>query len=157
MQKKIINNYELGALGEQLVKEFFESTGSIVEQSPNRYDEEKDLLVDGVPTEVKTQTIYRNFAFPTGIAPALTAPLKTDTNIYRNQLCKCVNVDRLIFVTRPSRYDYVLRILEHPKPRMFTLKQNSHDNRFVAGFRLSDMKILKEFRNKDLLQIFEEL
>lgn len=139
-----LTNYEVGVLGEQLVTKYFKSLGSQVEQSKNKYDESKDLIIDGIHTEVKTQSLYRAFPFPDGPTNAFTVPILSDTKIHRNQLSKCLNVPRLIFVRKASTQDPVIRLYEAPPvgKRLFSITQNTKDMRYTAGFKLGIMKEL---------------
>lgn len=77
----------LGSLGERLVIKFFDMKGCAVDQSPDPYDSEKDMTVDGLTVEVKT-------LLPINIYKAFCLPVK--------QSRKCENVDRLIFVKIPD-------------------------------------------------------
>lgn len=131
-----LSNYEIGAIGEKIVHDFFLAHGHSVVKSLDKFDQEKDLVVNGVNVEVKTQTLYRGFQFPHGRKPAFTIPILGDTKLHRNQLSKCMNVERLIFVQRPTSSDPVIRLYEadHPGKRSFTITQNIKDGRYIAGF-----------------------
>lgn len=85
---KMTKSNELGVMGEKVVINYLSSQGCVIEQSINKYDNEKDLVSNGRTVEVKTQIpfIYAN---------SLT--------IERDQLQKCRNVDDLYFVTVPSK------------------------------------------------------
>jgi hypothetical protein len=77
----------LGAVGEGLVRRFFESQGLKVTMSEDKYDSEKDMVVDGKTVEVKTMLpIYKFKAF--------CLPVQ--------QSRKCESVDRLIFIEVPD-------------------------------------------------------
>jgi hypothetical protein len=77
----------LGAIGEGLVKRFFESQGCKVIMSEDQYDSVKDMVVDGKTVEVKTLLpIYKYKSF--------CLPVK--------QSKKCESVDRLIFIEVPD-------------------------------------------------------
>ena len=93
------NNKEaLGILAEDLIKKHFESLGSIVEYSLDKFDDKKDLIVDGLTVEVKFQTIYHKFRSYNyeEYYPAFTVPVTCSaTKVAQNQLDKCLNVDRL--------------------------------------------------------------
>jgi hypothetical protein len=82
---------EMGLAGEKIVTNMLSSLGLRVEQSINKYDSEKDLLVDGYKVEVKTETPY---AF------------KNCFSFRPNQLKKCTSVDVLYIVSVP-----------HPNPK----------------------------------------
>lgn len=90
----------LGAVGEGIVRSFFESSGSSVVMSEDKYDMQKDMVVDGKTVEVKTlMPIYKFNAFclPT------------------QQSRKCEEVDRLIFVKVPNLPEDDLVIYESIK------------------------------------------
>lgn len=77
---------ELGLAGEKIVINMLSSLGLKIESSINKYDSEKDMLVDGKKVEVKTQV-------PFVIQNAFT--------FKPNQLNKCRSVDVLYFVCVP--------------------------------------------------------
>jgi len=91
---------QLGMSGEKLVSSFFRSLGHTVEESLSTYDNVKDMIVDGKTCEVKTQM-----------------PFYTENSftMKKNQLTKCRNVDKLIFVEAPSSKSDVIKIWEAPK------------------------------------------
>ena len=91
---------QLGMAGEKLVSSFFRSLGHTVEESLSTYDSVKDMIVDGETCEVKTQM-----------------PFYTENSftMKKNQLTKCRNVDKLIFVEAPSSKSDVIKIWEAPK------------------------------------------
>jgi hypothetical protein len=77
----------LGAVGEGIVRRFFENQGLQVTMSEDKYDSEKDMIVDGKTVEVKTLLpIYKFNAF--------CLPVQ--------QSKKCESVDRLIFIEVPD-------------------------------------------------------
>ena len=82
---------EMGLAGEKIVTNLLSSFGLKVEQSINKYDSEKDMLVDGYKVEVKTETPYA---------------LKNCFSFRPNQLKKCSTVDVLYVVSVP-----------HPNPK----------------------------------------
>lgn len=141
-----LSNYEIGSLGEELVEQFFIKNSHVVVRSTNKFDEEKDLTVNGANVEVKTQSIYRGFPFPHGRKPAFTVPITSDTHLLRNQLSKCMNVERLIFVARSTLEDPVIKIYEAPPvgKRFFTIAQNSKDGRYTAGFDIDSLHKITE-------------
>jgi len=91
---------QMGMAGEKIVSNFFRSTGHSVEESLSTYDRVKDMIVDGETCEVKTQQ-------PFHIENAFT--------MKENQLTKCKNVDKLIFVEVPSNNSDVIKLWEAPK------------------------------------------
>lgn len=146
---------EIGRLGEELVYLHFVKNGIEVNRSEDEFDPEKDLLINGETSEVKTQTIYQTFPFPEGKAPAFTVPITNDDGFgYRNQLSKCLNVQRLFFVSRPTVYNKIVRIYEAPPlgKRFFTVIKNSGDQRYVAGFPLNKAKLLASYENEKIIK-----
>ena len=139
----MIDNYQIGRDGELLVMAYYEQTGHVVKKSLDEYDAVKDMTIDGMETEVKTQTLYRAFtSIGNAIQPAFTVDIAADSGkVYSNQLNKCMNVEKLVFVRRSSFEDPFVRIYEAPKlgERKFSVNKNKHDGRYVAGFLLKDM------------------
>ena len=149
----------LGYEGERLVELFFKLKNHKVLLSDNPYDEEKDMQIDGVNSEVKTQITYRN-ARPYGDSdntePAFTVNVEANGRVYRNQKHKCMTVKRLIFVKRPDPMDPVIRIYEAPPPesRKCYVKPNKWDGRLVALFLLKDLTELGVIEDQDLIKRF---
>lgn len=79
---------ELGLLGEKIVTNMLnrEHPGLVIEHSINKFDSEKDMLVDGKKVEVKTESPY---------------VFKNCFSFRPNQLKKCRNVDVLYIVSVP--------------------------------------------------------
>jgi hypothetical protein len=87
----------LGALGENIVADYFSSKGCQVSQSEDWFDDEKDMTIDGKTVEVKTlMPIYKFNSF--------CLPIE--------QGRKCEGVDRLIFVKIPAQRDDPIRLYE---------------------------------------------
>lgn len=156
MQLDRVRARNLGYDGEDVVCDYFSDLGHSVIKSINPYDEEKDLTIDGVITEVKTQVPYRIFG--TRRQPAFTIPISGDYAVRRNQLNKCMNTERLIFVRRPEHQDPTIKLYEAPAwgSRFFEVVQNTKDNRIVAGFYIADMKLLTVIKDQDLVERFME-
>lgn len=155
----MIDIEKIGRNGEILVAHYFKNKGHSVEISKDKFDMEKDLTIDGSYTEVKTQTVYRKFPTVSGPKPAFTVDIAADrSKVFSNQLNKCANVERLVFVSRPTIYDKTVRIYEAPPigKRRFTIIQNSRDKRYVAGFLISDMSEITSFSDKTILEKFED-
>ena len=77
----------LGKMGEICVGNWASTQGKVVIHAIDPYDSQKDLVIDCITVEVKTQTPYINeMAF----------------SIRPNQLRKCREVDELYFVALPS-------------------------------------------------------
>jgi hypothetical protein len=148
-----LSNYEVGLLGEQVVQDYFKRLGYSISTAGHKYDQEKDFLVNGVKTEVKTQSLYRSFCFPDRKGYAFTIPIASDTKIHRNQLSKCLNVERLIFVQKSSASDPRVRLYAAPPvgQRFFCVVQNTKDMRFVAGFPIESMKLIYTITKDDIV------
>jgi hypothetical protein len=96
---------ELGDLAEHIVKGYFESIGSKVEMALDPFDQTMDMVIDGLRTEVKFQTIYHYFKSydQENVYPAFTVPITTNQHkVAQNQLDKCLNAHRWIIVQNPS-------------------------------------------------------
>ena len=79
---------ELGLAGEKIVINMLSGEGCRIESSINKYDSEKDLMVDGqYKVEVKTQVPFI---------------MKNSFTFKPNQLRKCRSVDVLYFVSVPA-------------------------------------------------------
>ena len=160
---------QIGKQGELLVGNFFKDLGCVVELSDNPYDMKKDLIVDGVFVEVKTQTIYRLFPLENGMkVPAFTVDIETAYGkIYHNQLKKCMSVERLIFVARSTPNDKEPAVIIYEaapvESRKYYEHRNKKDGRLVAGFLISDMKeigritvnsTVGNYRGRDIVEYF---
>lgn len=78
----------LGALGEDIVEDILKKEGFEVIRSEDKFDSEKDFLVQGCKVEVKT------------VVPWFTEnALTIDARHYR----KCFNADYVVFVCVPSK------------------------------------------------------
>jgi len=79
---------ELGLMGEKVVTNMLNRMypGLVIEHSINKFDSEKDMLVDGKKVEVKTESPY---------------VFKNCFSFRPNQLKKCRNVDVLYIVSVP--------------------------------------------------------
>lgn len=80
---------ELGLAGEKIIANYFSEQGQKVKHSVDKFDREKDMLIEGAITvEVKTQQPY----------------VKMNSLSFRpNQLYKCRKVDELYFVTAAAQ------------------------------------------------------
>lgn len=77
----------LGRAGETIIANYCRKHGQLVEASVDQFDSEKDMVIDGLRCEVKTQV------------PWVT---KNAFTIRPKQLNKCKNADRVIFVSVPN-------------------------------------------------------
>ena len=148
---------EIGEAGEELVSLVYRKLGCIVELSEDKYDQEKDMLINGIPAEVKTQTIFRYFPLNGVFYRAFTVDIETKYGkVFHNQLKKCCEVEKLIFVGRSSKNDRVVRIYEAqpPESRVYHISTNSKDGRKVAGFLIDDMTLIREIRKEHIVEYF---
>lgn len=159
----ILTDYQkktIGSLGEKIVADFFTSNGYTVEFAPDPFDGEKDLIINGKYAEVKTQTVYRYFLGSGANAqPAFTIPItSTDGRPHHNQINKCMNVELLFFVRRPSMYEDSILIYKAPKlgRRPIATKINANDKRVVAGILLRDLTVIGEINDPDLVEALRE-
>jgi hypothetical protein len=119
-----------GDLGEKLVAKFYRGKGLHVEESLDLFDRKKDMLVDEKHTcEVKTQQLWhREQAF----------------TVKPNQVQKCMDVDILVFVETPSKYNgNNVMIYEFPKEKRRTLVKRTKDNRVMHLFLKKDAVLLE--------------
>lgn len=147
----------IGSVGEQIVADFFISKGCSVEFADDPFDGEKDLIIDGKYAEVKTQTLYRHFIGNN--RPAFTIPITSlSGKPYHNQINKCMNVELLYFVQRPSAFDSSIKIYQAPKlgRRPIATKVNSVDKRAVCGILLQDLTLVGEIKDQDLVEVLRE-
>lgn len=154
----MVDRYDIGRSGEALVAAYYEQSGHVVVKSSDPYDPYKDMTIDGMSTEVKTQTLYRSFtSIGNVIQPAFTVDIAADSGkIYSNQLNKCMNVPKLVFVRRSSEQYHNVKIYEAPKlgERKFSIIKNKYDGRYVAGFMLSDMTEIAVIDKKHIVEHF---
>jgi len=79
---------ELGLAGEKIIINMLSGSGHIIKTSVDKYDSEKDLLIDGlIKVEVKTQVPFI---------------MQNAFTFKPNQLRKCRSVDILYFVSVPA-------------------------------------------------------
>lgn len=131
------NKEKLGYLGEKLVANILNLT-----LSENKYDPEKDGIVNGtsILVEIKTQNRH-----PLGFFTVDTA--------YQNQLPKCLKVDRLIFV----EYDESSKIkIWECHDRTYKIITTRAGKR-MAGWKISDMKLIHTENNSYLAEKMRKL
>lgn len=121
------NREELGRIGERLVQLLFGG-----EISTNPYDSQKDLIIDGLNVEVKTQnrcTFNNTFTVNTK---------------YRTNFNKCVHVDRLLFVEfDDTAIITVWECIDRKSGETFT----TSDGRRMFGWHVDKMKHLESIRS----------
>lgn len=140
----------IGALGEDIVNIVLKEAGLNVKKSENKYDSEKDFLVDGYKVEVKT------------VVPWFTEnALTIDASQYR----KCYNADCVIFVCVPSKgltnlstnkYDGNIYIVSPKEVKWRTKQTRAGLPKFLINidqpgvrlcYKIEDTKILDTMRN----------
>ena len=124
----MINQRELlGAVGEGIVARYFNSKGSVVSLSEDKYDSEKDMIIDGKTVEVKTLLpIYKYNAFC----------------LPKQQAKKCESVDRLIFIEVPdipSNEVVLLESIKDPETNRRHDFRGHFNNEYCLFFRLTNL------------------
>jgi hypothetical protein len=132
---EVIMNNELkmnmmGAAGEKLVSSFFRGLGHTVEESLSTYDNVKDMTIDGETCEVKTQQ-------PFHIENAFT--------MKENQLTKCRNAAKLIFIEVPSEASNVIKMWDAPKEDRKFRTRMTKDGRKMYLLDKGRMNLLHTF------------
>lgn len=131
------NKEKLGKLGEELVAKLFNGT-----LSTNKYDMKKDLVLNesNANVEVKTQNRdkYRN--------------MFTVNTMHKNQVEKCVSVDRLFFV----EYDTDSIKIWECVDRTYTIFE-TRDHRLMAGWDIKKMNLLHEVDDLELVNTMKSL
>lgn len=138
--KTTTNREIMGRLGEEALAAKYNFT-----LSDDKYDMEKDAIDEsGNRVEIKTQNRHPAGYFTVNLA-----------NV--NQLKKCVEVDRLLFL----EYDNsdTLKVWECPKNdkarRAKTIR--TRDGRAMAGFPIDEMEMIEEMQDKELSRMFKQL
>jgi hypothetical protein len=118
-----------GDLGERLVARYFRSQGLHVEESIDLFDQKKDMIVDEKHTcEVKTQQLWHK---------------ENAFTIKPGQVAKCRDVDILIFVETPSKYNgNIVNLYEFPKDRRKTRIHRTRDGRTMHLFGKENARLL---------------
>lgn len=127
----------LGAVGEGIVRRFFQSQGLKVEMSEDKFDSEKDMLVDGKTVEVKTLLpIYKYKAF--------CLPVQ--------QSKKCESVDRLIFIEVPDLPSEEVVILESVRDPEVNRRYDWRDwfnKQYCQFYRLTNLVEIGRIRDRN--------
>lgn len=121
---------KLGDLGENIV---VQRLGGV--RSSNKYDAEKDLILNGESVEVKTQGRYNK-----------ANCFVVDETFTNNQIHKCSTVDRLLFI-EPGKGQKI-RIWEC-HDRNYTVR-NIRYNKESYCFDINKMELLDEFVDDSL-------
>jgi hypothetical protein len=144
MYKQSVELYKskTGELGEKLVAKYFRDQGVYVEESLDLFDRMKDMTVDDLICEVKTQQLWHK-------EQAFT--------IKSNQLKKCKEVDVLIFVETPSKYNNnKVSIYEFPKNKRQTRMMETADGRVMHLFPKSNANLLTTISDNIIIEQFSE-
>lgn len=135
-QKKM----KTGDLGEKLVAKYYRTLGNIVEESLDLFDYEKDMMVDINRCEVKTQQRWH---------------LQNAFTINPNQLKKCQEVDLLIIVETPSKYNNMTVVLyDFPKDQRKFYKKRTNDGRMMYCIKTTLGKVLTTYTNPGIINQF---
>jgi hypothetical protein len=129
-----------GDLGEKLVARYYRSLSYTVEESLDLFDQRKDMTVDGLTCEVKTQQLWHK-------EQAFT--------VKSNQVEKCTDIDILIFVETPSKYNgNKVNIYEFAKDRRATRVMRTSDNRMMHLFYKKNANLLTTITDGVIVQQF---
>lgn len=132
-----------GNLGEKLVAKYFRNKGLLVEESIDMFDQKKDMIVDEKYTcEVKTQQVWhRENAF----------------TVKPNQILKCMEVDLLIFVETPSKYNgNTVSMYQLPKDKRRARLDVTRDGRTMYLFSKSDTYLLDVIKDPVVVRQFNK-
>lgn len=140
----------------------FSAEGWEIIETNDPFDQEKDFGIRKGPNtfsvEVKLQELYEGIKNGPGrYFSGFTVGISEGQRVHKNQLSKCLTVDRLVFVRRPKIHYPIIELYEAPSPgkRHFIIYQNSNDKRIVAAFDASHMtKIASYDMPNDLVQKF---
>lgn len=145
---KPVQNHQvtMGKLAEQLFIQLF---GGV--QSTDEYDKIKDVVLGNTNIEIKAQNRH-----PTKDVFAIRdAYLKQGTILGVDNIIKCFNVDRLVFV----EYDTTntIKIWECPKPRQYIRYVTKTTSMGMIGFPISQMTLLHEHADATIANQFRSL
>ena len=119
-----------GDLGERLVARYFRNLGLHVEESIDLFDQKKDMVIGlGKHTcEVKTQQLWHK---------------ENAFTVKPGQIAKCRDVDILIFVETPSKYNgNVVNLYDFPKDKRETRSLRTRDGRTMHLFKKENARLL---------------
>ena len=129
-----------GELGERLVARYYRLLSHTIEESLDLFDRKKDMTVDGLTCEVKTQQLWHK-------EQAFT--------VKSNQVKKCTDIDILIFVETPSKYNgNKVNIYEFTKDRRATRVMRTRDNRTMHLFYKKHANLLTTITDDGIVQQF---
>ncbi len=130
-----------GELGEKLVARYYRFLGLSVEESSDAMDSKKDMLVNNKTCEVKAQQAWH---------------VKNSFSVKPDQLKKCNDVDILIFVETPSRFNNnTVRLYKMPKDKREVTTDITAGNRTMKLFSKNNAILLQTITNKDIVDEFK--
>lgn len=130
-----------GDLGEKIVARYYRNLGHNVEESLNLFDRTKDMMIDEETCEVKTQ-------IPWIMEKAFT--------VKPNQIKKCLNVEHLIFVETPSKFNnYVVQLYEFPKEKREYRMKRTKNNVDMILFEKKNATLLTTITDRDIIDQFQ--
>jgi len=130
-----------GELGEKLVARYYRSLGLPVEESLDLFDSKKDMLVDNKTCEVKAQQAWHK---------------ENSFSVRSNQLRKCTDIDILIFVETPSKYNQnTVRLYEMPKDKRKVKTLTTSDGRAMHLFSKNNAILLETITDENIVKQFE--
>jgi hypothetical protein len=130
-----------GELGEKLVARYYRSLGLPVEESLDLFDSKKDMLVDNKTCEVKAQQAWHK---------------ENSFSVRSNQLRKCTDIDILIFVETPSKYNQnTVRLYEMPKDKRKVKTLTTSDGRTMHLFSKNNAILLETITDENIVKQFE--
>lgn len=130
-----------GDLGERLVARYFRNRGLHVEESIDLFDRKKDMVIDEKHTcEVKTQQLWHK---------------ENAFTVKAGQVAKCRDVDILIFVETPSKYNgNKVRLYEFPKDQRQTRVLRTADGRTMHLFGRENANLLETITDPVVVEQF---
>jgi hypothetical protein len=141
----------IGALGEDVVNSVLKEAGFNVQKSIDRYDSEKDFLVENLKIEVKT------------VVPWFTENALT---IDASQFKKCYNADYVIFVCVPTKgltnisntkYDGNIYVI-NPKEVTWRTKETKNGlSKYLVNINQSGVKLCHKITNSKVLNRMKSL
>jgi hypothetical protein len=135
----------LGAVGEGIVRRFFEDQGLKVTMSEDKFDAEKDMIIDGKTVEVKTLLpIYKFNAF--------CLPVQ--------QSKKCESVDRLIFIEvpdLPEDYVTIRESLIDPETNRRYEWRDHFNKQYCQFYRLTNLVEIGKIQDRNASELMWNL
>jgi hypothetical protein len=137
----------LGMLGEKIVAKHFRDSGHHVEESLNVFDSDKDMVIDGMNVEVKTNVpliYYDSFSIP------------------KSQYNKIINAHRVYWVsvplqTKDDQFEGCIFEMDPKVAKLHTIRFNS--GKTVIGLKRQQegMRVIHVIKDESLLKHLKEL